>query len=217
VKRILEIDALRGLALVSMVLFHAAMIAGIFELADFDLYSGVWRVLARLTQYVFLGLLGVSLVLSSRDYFGQVKRAVKILLLAFLPTIATFLLFGDEFVRFGILHFAAVAILLVRPFKGHAWFAIVAAVLVLLLKDWFFESIFFVLFYSPWDYFPLFPWLAVPLLGLAFAEFFGKRFSADFSCLSKLPILVWMGQRSLWIYLIHFPVLYVLFFLISKV
>lgn len=216
-KRLKEIDALRGVAIITMAIFHAGVMVYLFEIASINLFSGPWHWLARFTQYLFLGLVGVSITLSSRGVLGQTERAVKIFGAGILVSVATAVVFGADFVRFGILHFIAVAIIITAFFKGKPALAAIAVVVVILLGDWFDGTLLYALLRSPWDYFPPFPWLAAPLFGVVVGElFYAKREPTFLAFLGEIPLLGFLGRNSLAVYLLHFPLLYSIFWLISQ-
>ena len=59
-KRFWEIDALRGVAIIMMVIFHTVFDLNYFGSYGFDLYSGLWFYVARATATIFIFLVGVS-------------------------------------------------------------------------------------------------------------------------------------------------------------
>ncbi|HWL74107.1 MAG TPA: heparan-alpha-glucosaminide N-acetyltransferase domain-containing protein, partial [Burkholderiaceae bacterium] len=124
--RLQLVDALRGFAVAQMIVYHF-----IYDLAYFgwvnlamtrDQPWIAWRS-AIVTQ--FLLLVGVSLVLrtsfkpSAADFW---KRWTQIAAAALLVSIGSWLVFGQRFIYFGILHFVAAALLLARPLlRLKAW------------------------------------------------------------------------------------------------
>jgi uncharacterized membrane protein len=65
------------------------------------------------------------------------------------------------------------------------------------------------------DYFPLLPYFAYPLIGLLLGRrYYSKKksFFPDF----HLPALEWFGRHSLYIYLLHQPVILTLLYLWYK-
>jgi uncharacterized membrane protein len=199
------------------VLFHFMVIAVMFDFSEVDLFHGFWNVLAEFVRWIFLGLVGVSTVLSRRTYVGHLKRAGKVALAAALVSLATWVLYGDDFVRFGILHLIAVSIPVVALFKGRPAFAVLAAGLCLLLWAPFDGSALDTFLTSPWDTFQIFPRLSIPLMGLVLGELlYAKRQPTFMAQLTRVPGLVWLGQRSLMIYLLHLPILYIMFLWLSN-
>lgn len=226
IKRLPEIDALRGVAIVGMVLFHAAFIALIFGLIEFEPYGWPLIVPVRAVQFLFLGLMGVSVHLSSRGFGGQLERAGILAGAAALVSLGTALFFPEEFVRFGVLHFAMVAIPVVSLFKGRPALALWTAAGSFLLGEFFLsfrvESEWLFPFgllnsgFTSLDYFPLFPWLAAPLVGLVIGEaVYKKREPTALEALAGIPGLAALGRHSLAIYLLHPPVLFVTLWALS--
>ena len=123
--RLWEVDLIRGMAVVSMVIFHLAFDLNYLGILRIDLDSALWFYLARLTASLFLLLVGISLTLShSRAVLtGQLsqypsrlwKRSLWILCLALGVTSVTYILIGRGYIIFGILHLISISILLAYP------------------------------------------------------------------------------------------------------
>lgn len=215
----MEIDALRGIAIVGMVLFHAAFDWMILGMWDFEPYGWPLIIAVRAVQFLFLGLAGVSVALSSRGVGGQLKRGGMIFACGMLVSFATWLLFPQDFVKFGVLHFIGVAVPLVTLFKGRRVAALAVAVGSFFVGEWFLgmtvesEWLFWLGLkswnFSSLDYFPIFPWIAVVLVGLVVGEtVYGAGRPTVLAPLGRVKPLTAMGRHSLAIYLLHQPVLY---------
>ena len=63
-QRFWEIDVIRGLAIVMMVTYHLLFDMAFFGVYTLDVSTGILWWFARLTAFMFLFLVGVSLVLS---------------------------------------------------------------------------------------------------------------------------------------------------------
>lgn len=225
--RLIEIDALRGIAIVGMVLFHAAFHWMILGMWDFEPYGWPLIIFVRIVQFLFLGLAGVSISLSSRGWKDQLKRGAMIFGCGMLVSFATWILFPSEFVKFGVLHFIGVAVPLVALFKGRKGLALGAAAVSFMVGEYFLSltvgtKALFWLGLTYWgfaslDYFPLFPWLAVPLVGLVVGEvLYKKREPTRLAALGRVPGLSALGRHSLAIYLLHQPILYFTLWGLSK-
>jgi len=224
--RLIIIDAVRGLAIAGVVLFHIVW--------DLDLYDyipagtathPVWIVFGRTLAAMFMALVGVGLVLAHHGGFRSrefAKRLFAITVAAIAVTGATLLAFPDVFIYFGILHAIAIASLLGALLLrlDSASLAQLGIFVILLGVAGSFDA------FSPrwlaWvgfsysappslDFVPVFPWFGVTLLGMSAAKrgaahaleriFWNSR---EAYLVQKLSLA---GRHSLAIYLIHQPVL----------
>lgn len=220
-ERISEIDALRGVAIIGMIVFHFFFDLSYFGVLEQEMFEGAWLIFARIGQFLFLGLVGVSIVLSRKNFSEQVRRGMKIFLCGMLVTLVTFFFARESFVKFGVLHFIGIAVPIVYLFKGKKVLAVVlAALFAFFLGEYFAglktQEVFLFPFgllrnnFSSLDYFPIFPWLAVPLIGLVLGEVLYDARKARFPVLGKISMLVFLGRHSLLIYLLHQPILILL-------
>jgi len=226
-----------------MVLYHLVFDLNLTGVQSFNLSSGFWFSLARTSASIFLLLVGISLSLSHsravasgrRDGFGLhlVKRSLWIFGLAVGITLTTYLLIGEGFVVFGVLHLISISLLLAYPFLRvsspytipvSVLFGLACVIAGLLLAD--------TCAHHPWllwlglapcgfysfDYFPVLPWFGVVLIGAALGEllFGGYRRRIKLPDLSNsYPIrgLSLLGRHSLAIYLAHQPAIFALLLL----
>jgi len=237
--RFWEVDFLRGWAIIMMILFHSVFDLDYFGVWEVDIYRGFWFYFARLTASLFLLLVGVSLVLSysraerqarSEQFrFRLFKRGIWIFSLAMGITVVTYLLLGNGFIIFGVLHLIGVSLLLAYPFlKLHRGLDAIFGLLFILVGIYFQNlSVSY-----PWllwlglappefyslDYFPIFPWSGVILVGIALGDLLYRGYRRkialpDLSGSSSVKPFAFLGRNSLAIYLIHQPVLIILFYL----
>ncbi|WEX78733.1 DUF1624 domain-containing protein [Sinorhizobium numidicum] len=238
--RIALLDALRGLALVAMAIYHSVWDLEFFGyVAAGTAGTGGWRLFARLIASSFLFLAGYSLVLGQLPKFRAGafgRRLAKIAGAAALISIATWFVIPDSFIFFGILHAIAAASvvgLLFLPLPAAVSFLAAAAVLVapLYLRSPIFDTP------ALWwvglsetvprsnDYVPLLPWLAPFLLGLGTAKLLHHRlFARQASAHAPrngqnlwMAPLAFAGRHSLVVYLVHQPLLIGLVYLFSLV
>ena len=229
-KRLHVLDAWRGLAILGMVLYHLFFDLNLLGMLTID-FDAWWIVIAaRIVQFSFLFLVGVSTYLvfrrsSSHEKFvqKQLKRFVVVGSNALLISFVTWVLFRGQFIGFGILHLIAFAIavlsFLARLNKGSIFILSIAILVVSIFIDnpvdksglaWlgFYDSDFRSL-----DYFPVLPWLSVPMLGYVFGKpvvEFLSRYE-----LAKPGLLSWAGRRSLLIYMVHQPILFFMIIIVS--
>jgi len=237
--RIRSIDMLRGLAILGVVAYHF--------LYDLD-YFGIWRVdfhswwmlsFEFLVQIIFLGLVGISLYIvfkrKSQEEFEriQLKRFLIILFWAMIISLVTAVFLGQEFVRFGILHLIAVSILILSLIANYKWWQwVILLVLgalgfsfwcfpIEITNEWFVEFGIYPQGFVSVDYFPLVPWLIVPLIGFMSAKFWlglFRQVDSYFAFENKLGSLIrGMGRKTLWVYLGHQPVLFGVLWIWSQI
>lgn len=204
-----------------MIIFHFFFDLDYLGILENDMYAGFWLVVARFGQFLFLGLVGVSIALSRRSFGGQIKRGLWIFLCGMLVSFVTWIFAGEDYVKFGVLHFIGVAAVLVYFFKARPKGALIVAVLSFIIgryfaaietQNWFLFPVGIVRNdFSSLDFFPIFPWISVVLIGLVLGE---KKLWPKF----KSPLfLIYLGRHSLIIYLIHQPILITLLLLYQKI
>jgi uncharacterized membrane protein len=235
--RFWELDLLRGCAVVTMILFHLAFDLNYFGVYSLSIQSGFWFYLARITAGTFILLAGVSLSLSSararllgqqRLYIKFLKRGLKIFAIGLGITAATYLLIGNGFVIFGILHFIGLSIIISYPFLNLKSKNVIIGLMIILIGQYLQGvSVDF-----PWllwlgliptglrtlDYIPLFPWFGVILIGIFIGDtFYGgyrrRILLPDLSGNASTMLFVLLGRNSLPIYLIHQPMLIALLYI----
>ncbi len=234
--RIAAIDIARGLALLTMAIYHFTWDLEFFGYADPGMTAqGGWRLFARCIATSFLFLVGVSLYLGHGNgirWRGFWRRFVMIAAAALAITAATYVAVPDAFIFFGILHQIAVASLFGLAFlRLPVVLVIAAAALCLALPLFarmpgFDHPALWWLGLAPTnprsnDYVPLFPWFAAVLSGIAAA-----RLAAASGLLARLaqwhpgrwarPFVV-AGNHSLLVYLVHQPVLIGLIWVFTQV
>lgn len=219
-KRLIEVDALRGLAVLGMVCFHALFDAQLVGLVEgFQLFEWPWVIFSRSVQFLFLGLVGVSVYLSSRNFSAQLKRGSWIFSCGLLVSVVTYFIFSQDYVRFGVLQFIGLSIPILFFFKWRPYLALLFAVPIFILGEFFLNQTVensWLLWlglhradFSSLDYFPLLPWLSAPLVGVFVGScLYAQRQETALVRLAQVPCLVFMGRHALAIYLLHQPVLY---------
>ena len=214
-----------------MVAYHLAYDLDTFGSYPLDSTTGAWAWFADATASLFLFLVGVSLAISharsgairpGRSLFPKyLLRGLRILGYGMVLTIISVAL-GMGVIAFGILHVIGVSIILAYPLLGLRWSNLVLGGLVIAVGAYMMAA--GISSESPWllpfgivpenlampDYRPLFPWFGVVLVGLFAGNLIygaAKRPPVP----KKAPVvarpLVPLGKNSLFIYLIHQPVM----------
>lgn len=217
-QRFWEIDFLRGLAVVMMIFFHLLYDINYFQIASLQLQGGFWLLFGRATAVLFLLISGVSLHLSSFKKTKQqtIKRGLEIFLWGLVITAVTLLL-PKGTIYFGVLHLIGLSVIIGWIFLRFKYLNLFLGLVIIisgLYLSNFIVDIPWLLwlglkpldFYS-FDYFPLLPWFGVFLMGI----FLGKFFYPEHKRIFKLPEinmpLEFLGKNSLFIYLVHQPIL----------
>lgn len=220
-KRIWELDALRGLALLGMMGIHF-----VYDLVDL---FGVWNwqqpawYLFFKNNYgaVFFLISGISVTLGSHP----VKRGAQVFLCGFLCTGVTLAMYLLGFagkgiiIYMGVLQCLGLCMMLWPLFRRCPDWALGALGLAMMITGWYLRTQAFPFWlltplgFAPYgftssDYFPLLPNFGYFLLGAVV----GKRAYAGRKSLfpretPPLGLFRWLGRHSLMIYLLHQPVL----------
>lgn len=233
--RVFLIDEVRGFAILCMVLYHAVFdLIILFQISFPFFFSGFMNT----TRDVFAGLFIFISGAACRFSSNNLKRGAVCFGLGLLMTLATFLVVPGELIVFGILHMLGISMMLfslLSPLldKCRPVIAVpILAVLFLLtyqitsgtlsilglfsvsLPDELYRTSFLFPFGFPSpefrsaDYFPLLPWLFVFLAG----SFFGTRLKqrrcpAFFYRMHCRPLAI-LGRYTLYLYLLHQPIIY---------
>lgn len=231
--RIWEIDFLRGLSIILMVGYHL-----LFDLGEFrgvksflgfatDLSGIGWMAAQAFFAGIFVILSGVSSTLSR----SNIRRGLKLLVVAAAVTVVTWFFEPSSAVLFGILHCLAVSILLYGalferkgPAACAAWGAVIIGLAALLPTlrnalavdfDWLLPLGLYGPTFASYDYFPLIPWFGVFLAGAAL----GKTVYAPGKSLLPRPpretFVNFAGRHSLLIYVVHQPVIMGILYLLG--
>lgn len=223
-----RLDALRGLAVVWMTLFHLG-----FDLAHFgwwrqDFYRDpLWTVQRTCIVALFLFCMGLSQAVAQSQ--GQTwarlgRRWVQVALCAGLVTLGSWWMFPRSFIYFGVLHAIAVMMVVARLSAGWGrglWLAAALALVAKALTPWAHaQGLLPAWLDAPawhWlglvsqlpvteDYVPLLPWLAAVWSGLACGQWVVRHRPGWLHGAAPAP-LAWLGRWSLSWYLAHQPVM----------
>ncbi|MCO5385842.1 MAG: DUF1624 domain-containing protein [Desulfosporosinus sp.] len=219
-KRYGEIDLLRAIAIVLMVLFHIVYDLREFAGIKINYQDPIWFLVGKTAALLFIFISGLASGFSR----SPVRRGFKVLLYGMAITVATYLAMRDIYVRFGILHFLGVTMILsplLYSLSSRMLWALagVTALLGFWFKELVIETSLFLPFglmykgFGSMDYYPLFPYISVTFLGiLAYRHWYDQRTEPLWAFkLDSKPIL-WLSRNSLMIYLVHQPLILLIIF-----
>jgi len=236
-KRFWEIDVLRGIAIIMMIIYHLCY--DLYFLGDFPIkiYSLSWTLFQRTTASLFLLLVGTSLTISYSKlkskyqrkelFFRNLKRGIKILTWSVVITIFTFIFLSNGVILFGILHLIGVSIIISFPLLDYKYKNLALGLIVIsmgvYLSNFTFDTTYLLWlgfepnFFFSFDYFPILPWYSVVLIGIFLGNLIypesKRRFDIpDFSGNIVSRSLSFLGKHSLKIYLIHQPIIIMLLY-----
>lgn len=217
--RIQLIDAARGIAVVLMVIHHF-----LFDLTEF-LGAPAWlfyNPVFNFLHYIFAGLFIFLAGVSSRFSHSNIMRGLKTAAAAVIVSVVTHVI--DTPILFGVLHLLAFCMLLYgvlgkalerlpKKLAPALWLVLLvgSALAVRYINPgvkwlwplgWTYPG-----FYSS-DYFPLFPWVFMFLLGTCAGEPIRAGRLPAWFYERTIPLFPSVGRHAFIIYLVHQPVLY---------
>ena len=222
--RIWELDALRGVCILCVIVVHF-----LFDLSFFgglDLTLPAWYVFIQ--EYggaIFVVLSGVCVTLGSKS----VRRGLIVFACGMLITAVTYGMYrlgmsgADVVVKFGVLHLLGVCMLVYPAFKklppaALALLGLAIAITgyairgIIVPQRWLFPLGLTYEGFTSSDYFPLFPQLGYFLIGAAIGKTaYREKKTLLPGSFQKTPVarfFCWCGRQSLFIYLLHQPIVY---------
>lgn len=241
-ERVGLLDELRGFAIICMVVYHAMydlnFIFGVKVPVFFDDWFDV-------VQSIFAGLFIFISGTVCRYSRNNLKRGVQCFFFGMLLTFIT-PFFNEHTIYFGILHFLGISMMIfglcegildhLPALVGIIMFGLLFAVTCYVrngfvgingLFEWELpEKLYSVGVLFPFgfyndsfvslDYFPLFPWLFLFIAGSYFGVWAKNRSLPKFFYPVHIKWLATVGRYTIWIYMLHQPIVYLIFSLIFR-
>lgn len=209
--RSLLIDALRGFTIILMIFFHFSFDLNNFGFIQVDIiHAPFWYILPRIIVFLFLFAVGMSLCLAHQikiNWKSFWKRFLKISFFALVISLVTYFMFPENWIYFGTLHAIALISLISLPFLKRPNLSLIIALTLFIPSIFFDKNIPWIsLPHQSWDYIAPFPWLGASLLGI-FAVHKGLH-KMTIPKTKTVKSLNYLGRHSLFIYLVHQPILF---------
>ena len=223
-ERIWELDALRGFCILCVIFIHFMFDLGFFFGKELH-FPPLYTFIQQYGGAIFVVLSGCCATLGSRSF----RRGVLVFGCGMLITLVTFGMYrmgmaaSDVVVKFGVLHLLGVCMMLyplLKKLPTTALSVLAAAIVAIgyaiqgmrFSVHWLFPLGFVYPGFTSSDFFPLLPQLGWFLLGIVIGRtlYHEKRTllpgtAQDFFL---FRFFQWCGRQSLWIYLLHQPLVY---------
>ena len=231
--RIWELDAFRGLCILCVIVVHAVFDLRYFAGLEFSLHP-VFQFVMDYGGVLFVVLSGICVTLGSRSVRrGAVVLGCGLVITAVTEGMIALGMAGDSVrIQFGVLHLLGVAMLVYPLFRRLPTGVLAAAGAGMVVLGYWFRTLrvdnpyLFILGlrtagFTAGDYFPLLPHLGWFLLGVVLGRTVYRkrqtllpRFPSE---AAPIRFLRACGRHSLWIYLIHQPVVYGLIMAVTAI
>ena len=237
-KRIWQVDALRGLALLNMLVYH-----GMYDWVYVFGHGSSWYNIAAPGCHVWQQYICWSFLLLSGFSFGLAKRPWKngliVAACAVVLTVVTAVAMPSELILFGVLHLNACAVLLTwllrrvlekipagvglavsallylvtnqlpYGYLGFEGLHLAAVPDTLYQGNWFWLGLPDLNRFASADYFPILPWVFLFWCGYFVWRLAGKwLLDRAGQCPAPLRPLCAVGSRTLLVYMLHQPVIF---------
>lgn len=220
--RIWEIDLLRFAAIALMVTFHLVYDLNEFVGINIEYEFGFWDFVGAASAILFMFVSGISSGFSRNTF----RRGLKVLGFGIIISIATYFFDSSQYIRFGILHFLGISMMLFPLLKKmNNWLLIIIGVLSFIAGKYI-EGITVNTFlllplgfmyggFASMDYYPLLPYISYFILGvLCYKLFYYKGRSLFRFSFNAGPVQE-VSRHSLIIYLLHQPIMLSIIYLVS--
>ena len=243
-KRIILLDELRGTAVILMIIYHTLYsMTFIFHIEAFYPAMRAVYPYEPVIPIIFITICGIVCSFSRNN----LKRGMKIFLIALAVTLVTYIAIPSQVIIFGILHFLGISLmtypLLKRLTKkiNCKTGALISIFLFILfynvpkgyigiqpypninLPSVLYEHYFMSFFgfpsdsFNSSDYFPIIPHIFLFIFGIFAGEFIISHKMPAFIYRKHIPFLDVIGKHALIIYVIHQPLIIGILYIITSV
>lgn len=218
-----RLDALRGLAIVWMALFHFSFDLNHFGFIRQNFYTDPFWTVQRaciVTLFMFCAGAGQAVAVHHGQGWPRFwKRWAQVAACAALVSLGSWWMFPRSYISFGVLHGFAVMLILARVSARWGRWLWLLGLLAIVLPQWV-QHPWFDTRWTNWmglvtrkpvteDYAPVLPWMGVVWWGMASAQWMlvRRRSRLTGPIRPSLAPLALLGRWSLSFYMLHQPVL----------
>ncbi|MFO7676860.1 MAG: heparan-alpha-glucosaminide N-acetyltransferase [Thermoplasmatota archaeon] len=229
--RFIELDILRGLGIIAMIIFHLLWDLDYFGILELNRTIYGTNIVFQLLFFVLVGITLSVQFNKKPDFSSDVYKKIMfhgiwIFSLGVCISFVTFLVIPEHPVIFGVLHCIGLSILLSIPFlrlkQVNLFIAMPVIAIGFFIRQYHIANPsfghFLIGFYQPnvWqytlDYFPILPWFGIVLFGIGLGNVLYKdnkrRFRVPHFIHCKPGIIVSvLGKHSLVVYFCHQPIM----------
>lgn len=224
--RIILLDSIRGIAFCLMFIYHIFVLLNIFNY-NINLNNYYINIIGVIARNLFILIFGISLYISYKNSLNiisfkkkQLYKSKLLLKYSIVITIITYLLIPDKYIVFGILHFLSISIIILYNHINNLKNLFIIFIFILIfnyiniypLKKSYLTSFFVPYYKNSIDHFYIFKWINIIIIGI-FISYFINKYKYDHKLKkiqSKDNILSLIGKNSLILYIIHWPILFIL-------
>ena len=233
-KRYLLLDAFRGLSIINMIAFHFLYDYYVIFGRNVNWWKlpeiRLWQ------SYICMSFIILSGFVWKWGRKSNLKRGIFLNICGLAVSLVTYAAVPDSAVWFGILNFIGCAVLLMIPldiilkkipavpgifislflfilsYDMQLGYLSLGSVRIAKIPDFLYDIKILTPLGFPYpeffsgDYFPILPWTFLYMVGYFMVEIFEKQETWKRIGKTYIPVLSWMGQKSIWIYLIHQPI-----------
>lgn len=223
-ERVWEIDFFRGLLILYMIFMHLMYDLHYFYNINVNYEGGILNISRILFAPFFIIVSGISTSFSRNSF----KRGFIVFLVAMGLTLATYIIDREMFIVFGILHFLGIWMMISPILKKLSTFWLMSLSGIFFVVSLIMPNIrvahnyLFMLgvhnsSFTSLDYYPLLEYAWAFLLGIGLSRILYKEKKSIFSFTVKSRFVNFVGRNSLYIYVVHQPLILLLLGLIMKI
>ncbi len=213
-RRLWEIDVIRGIALILMIVYHFFYDLNVFFNFNIAYDKGPIFLIGKIAAILFILVAGISSSFSKNN----ILRGLKLITWGCIIFLVTYIVVPGSNIVFGILQFLGVCLLLYPALKNISPYILAAAGAAIILageytaqlpvsQNWLVPLGFRKPSFSSADYYPLIPWFGLFLWGVCISKLVYKQKNLVKPVNKLFKPFAAVGRHTLIIYLVHQPII----------